>query len=57
MTKKLPYEDGYDFDDEDYSDTRPTVRRLKKEQDAPPKKKKWDRETFYDRNNDYDDRR
>lgn len=47
----------FDYDDEDYEDDRRGVRKLKREPDGTGKKKKWDRESFYDRDHDYDERR
>ncbi len=56
MSRKSPYEDDYEYDDEDDEHIR-GVRRFKKETEKSDKKKKWDREASFDRDNDYDERR
>ncbi len=57
MPRRSPYEDEFEYNDEDYDDIRKGVRRLRKEPESQDKKKKWDRETLYDKNHDYDERR
>lgn len=57
MPRKSQYEDDYDYNDEDYEDTRRGPRRFKKEEVSTERKKRWDRESSYDRDNDYDERR
>ena len=55
MTRRSEYEEDYDFEDEDFEDNRRGPRRFKKE-DAV-EKKKWERERYFDRDHDYDERR
>lgn len=51
------YIDPEDYYDDDDTDERP-VRHFKKEKDRDiEKKKRWDRESMYDRNNDYNEQR
>ena len=55
MSKKS-YED-YDYE-EDYDDEKRGYRRLRRDSEpVQEKKKKWERESFYDRDHDYDERR
>lgn len=56
MPRRSPYEEDYDYDDEDYEDSRKGPRRFKKEEPLD-RKKKWEREDQYDRDHDYDERR
>jgi len=56
MIKRSSYEDGYDYEDDDYEEHR-GPRKFKKDEPPPEKRKKWDRESQYDRDHDYDDRR
>jgi len=56
MPRRSPYEEDYEYDDEDYED-RKGPRRFKKEDRDADKKKRWERESDFDRDNDYDERR
>lgn len=57
MTRRLPVDvDNEDFDDEEYESQKKGVRRFKVER-YQEKRKPWDRENYYDRHDDYDDRR
>lgn len=56
MPRKSVNEDDFDYDD-DTDDIRRGPRKFKQTDTESEKKKKWDRESFYDRNNDYDERR
>ena len=53
MTKKSPYEE-YEYDDAE--DHLKGDRRNKREKELD-KKKLWDRESYYDSDNDYDEQR
>lgn len=55
MTKRSPYDEEYDYDDDDFEDSRKGPRRFKKE-DRQDKRKNWDRESSYENNHD-DERR
>jgi len=57
MPKRSAYEDDYDYDDEDYEDTKRGVRRLRKEPEGFERRKKWDQDRDFDRDHDYDERR
>jgi len=57
MPKRSAYEDDYDYDDEDYEDTKRGVRRLRKEPEGYERRKKWDQDRDFDRDHDYDERR
>ena len=58
MSRKFSYDnDEYDYGDDEYEDTRISLKKLRKEPEQVDKKKKWDRESFYDRDHDYDERR
>jgi len=57
MPRRSEYEEDYDYDDEDFEDNHRGPRRFKKEEQSLEKKKKWDRERYYDRDHDYDERR
>ena len=55
MNRQSTY-DEFEYDDDDHDHARP--RKFKKnEPTVDEKKKKWDRESFYDKNHDYDERR
>jgi hypothetical protein len=55
MNRRSQY-DEYDFEDDDNEEHTP--RRFKKEEEKKvDKKKSWDRESLYDRINDFNDRR
>lgn len=56
MPRRSAYEDDYDYDDEEYEDTKRGVRRLRKDPESRDKKK-WERERELDRDHDYDERR
>ena len=56
MPRRSEYEEEY-YDDEDYGDSnRREPRRFKKE-DTVDTKRKWERERYFDRDHDYDERR
>lgn len=55
MPRRSPNDEDYDYDDEDYEDKR-GPRRFKKDEPLE-QKKKWDRESSFDRDHDYDERR
>jgi hypothetical protein len=57
MPRRSQYEEDFDYDDEEFEDNHKGPRRFKKEQDNSSKKKKWERESAYDRDHDYDERR
>jgi hypothetical protein len=57
MPRRSQYEEDFDYDDEEFEDNHKGPRRFKKEQDQSSKKKKWERESAYDRDHDYDERR
>mgnify|MGYP000269888276 CR=1 FL=1 len=57
MPRRSQYEEDFDYEDDDYEDTRKKVRRLRKEPESYEKRKKLDRESSYERDHDYDDRR
>ena len=57
MPRRSAYEDDYDYDDEDYEDTKRGVRRLRKEPEGHDGRKKWDQDRDFDRDHDYDERR
>ena len=50
------YDEEYDYDDNEFEEHR-GPRKFKKEEKPVEKKKKWDRESVYDRDHDYDERR
>lgn len=54
MSRRSTYED--DYDDIEH-DEHKSPRKFKKEEKNTEKKKKWDRESLYDRDHDYDERR
>lgn len=56
MPKRSPYEDDYEYDNNEY-DEKHRTHRYKKEDREPEKKKRWDRENNYDRGNEHNDRR
>ena len=56
MPRRSPYEDDYDYDDEDFEDNKRGPRRFKKE-DPAERKRQRDREESFDRDHDYDERR
>lgn len=55
MNRRSAY-DEYEYDDNDSDQHRPRKFK-KKEVEDHPEKKKWDRESLYDRDHDYDERR
>ena len=58
MPRRSQYEEDFDYEDEEFDDNNNKgPRRFKKNQEHSEKKKKWDRETAYDRDHDYDERR
>jgi len=57
MPRRSEYEDDYDYDDDDFEENCRGPRRFKKEEQELEKKKRWDRERYYDRDHDYDERR
>ena len=57
MTRRSPYDEDYDYDEEEFEDPRKGIRRLRKEPDSYEKRKKLDREGEYDRDHEHDDRR
>lgn len=57
MPRRSPYVDDYDYDEDDEYEEKHPVRRHKKEDNEPEKKRRWDRENNYDRGRDHDDRR
>jgi hypothetical protein len=56
MPRRSPYEEDYEFDDDDENDPKRRVRHFKKGRDEETKKR-WERESYYDSDNDYDERR
>jgi len=56
MPRRSPYDEDYDYDDEDVVDTKRGPRRFKKDEDAD-RKRRWEREEQFDRDHDYDERR
>ena len=55
---KRSYEEDYDYYvDEEYEGNRKGPRRFKKDEEAQSKKKKWERESYYEHDSDYDERR
>lgn len=56
MPKKSLYDEEFEYDDDDYEDLKKGVRRLRREPEKVDKKK-WDRESYYNRDHDYDERR
>ena len=56
MPRRSEYEEDYDYEDEDFEDNK-GPRRFRKDETVPEKKKKWTRETAYERDHDYDERR
>lgn len=59
MLKKSLHDYDYDYDDKDHDHevTRKSLRQFKKEEIEADRKKRWDRESAYDRDHDYDERR
>lgn len=55
MRRKSNIEEDYDYDTEDYDDSPRKFRKTDREDKE--KRKKWDRESYYDRDHDYDERR
>ena len=55
MPRRSPYDEEYDYDDEEFEDPRRGVRKLRQEPENYDKRKKLDRESSYER--DDDDRR
>lgn len=51
------YDEEFDFDEDDFEDSRRGPRRFKPEEKKVEKKKTWDRENSYSKSRDYDDRR
>jgi hypothetical protein len=56
MSRKS-YDDEYDYDEDDYEKGYNGPRKFKRAEREIEKKKRWDRESFYDRDHDYDERR
>jgi len=56
MPRKSPYEEDYYYDDEEFEDHK-GPRKFKKNEEHSEKRKKWDRESLYDDDHDYDERR
>lgn len=56
MRRRSPYEEDYEHDDQDENDPRRRVRHFKKDREED-KKKRWDRESQYNDDHDYDERR
>lgn len=56
MPKKSMYEEDFDYENEDYEDPKRGIRKLRKEPEKV-NKEKWERESYYDRDHDYDERR
>lgn len=54
---KKSYDEEYDYVDEEYEDTKRSVRRLRKDPEGYERRKKWDQEREFDRDHDYDERR
>jgi hypothetical protein len=48
--------EDFEYDSDEHEDQR-GPRRFRKEDKEQEKKKKWDRESLYDRDHDYDERR
>lgn len=55
MPRKSQQEDDF-YDYDDYDDSRPAHRKFKKE-GRDELKRRWDRESQYDHDHDYDERR
>ncbi len=57
MPRRSAYEDDYEYDDEEYVDTKKGPRKLRQEPEGYGKRKQWDQEREFDRDHDYDERR
>lgn len=55
MSRKTVSDEDYNYDD--YSDKHKIIRHYKKEDREIEKKRKWDRESYYDLDHDYNERR
>ena len=56
MRRRSLHEEDYEFDDHNENDPKRRVRHFKKGQDEE-NKKRWERESYFDSDNDYDERR
>ena len=57
MPRRSAYEDDYEYDDEEYVDTKKGPRKLRQEPEGYGKRKQWDQDREFDRDHDYDERR
>jgi len=51
------YEDDFEYNDNEFEENRRGIRKLKKEIETAEKKKQWERESYYNSDHDYDERR
>ncbi|HEY6437710.1 MAG TPA: hypothetical protein VIY47_14050 [Ignavibacteriaceae bacterium] len=58
MSRRSRYNDeDFEYEDDEYEGQEKGQRRFKKEEKVLEKKKRWDRESIYDHDNDYHERR
>lgn len=55
MPRRSPYNEDYQYDDDEYEEQRRAARKFKKDnEDRQEKKKRWDKES-YERPDNYDE--